>query len=108
MDVMNVYWTFKSTESVEELNSILEDMLHNKEILQKLNINTPILKRKDGAFDIFIDELLVDSDGLDLLHVYYVFFRDGSGYDTDLVIPLTRLYRDFYILIDNIYVDRGV
>lgn len=108
MDVMNVYWAFKSIESVEELNSILEDMLHNKDILQKLNLNTPILKRKDGAFDIFIDELLIDSNGLDSVHVYSIFYRDGSGNDVDFIIPLTRLYQDFYILIDSIYVDRGV
>lgn len=108
MDVMNVYWAFKSIESVEELNSILEDMLHNKDILQKLNLNTPILKRKDGAFDIFIDELLIDSNGLDSVHVYSIFYRTGSACDVDFIIPLNHLYQDFYILIDNIYVDRGV
>lgn len=108
MDVMNVYWTFKSIESVEELNSILEDMLHNKDTLQKLNLNTPILKRKDGAFDIFIDELLIDSNGLDSVHVYCVFYRTGSVNDVDLIIPLKHLYQDFYILIDSIYVDRDV
>ena len=105
MRLTNIYWAFKSPETVEELHNIIEDMLYNKDELQRLNIDSPILKRKDGSFDIFIDNLVLNNSNLISVHIFKLYYSDGTGYNVDFSLPLETIHKDFDILIDSIYVE---
>lgn len=101
---MDNYHVFKeyhnSTDFINDMMKCIRKANESKSIYIPI-----VFRSKDGKCDVVIDECITEGGDPVAVHVYRLVFNDiGTHMDIDLVIELDNLYKDYYLLVDDIEV----